>query len=193
MRVAFIDSASSGSGIGGGGASVLIRGVGAAHPPMRGDQDGSPPAIPVEEVYRVRLPHNPYTGRGVVIGEGKPENQAGPRTRAGRPTTSSLGWLAHSLPFLHSFSSSLPDYCHSCMHAGPCADLCFRRGSANHRYESRWVPGRGSQDPQPVGGGEGEGGGDKGVTLLRCQGWVQRGTATSPPVSGNKTSPDQLT
>ncbi len=24
----------------------------------------------------MRLPHNPYTGRGVVIGEGKPENQA---------------------------------------------------------------------------------------------------------------------
>ena len=40
--------------------------------------------------------------------------------------------------------------------------------------------------------GRGRGGGGKGVTLLRCQGWVQRGTATSPPVSGNKTSPDQL-
>jgi 1,3-beta-glucan synthase len=30
---------------------------------------------PVYEQYRVRLPHNKYSGRGVIIGEGKPENQ----------------------------------------------------------------------------------------------------------------------
>ena len=29
----------------------------------------------VQEIYRVRLPKNPFTGRAVVIGEGKPENQ----------------------------------------------------------------------------------------------------------------------
>ena len=29
----------------------------------------------IQEVYRVRLPQNPFTGRGVVVGEGKPENQ----------------------------------------------------------------------------------------------------------------------
>lgn len=30
---------------------------------------------PVFEVYRVRLPLNRYSGRGVILGEGKPENQ----------------------------------------------------------------------------------------------------------------------
>ncbi|KAG2499845.1 hypothetical protein HYH03_002136 [Edaphochlamys debaryana] len=28
-----------------------------------------------EELYRVRLPYNRYSGRGVIVGEGKPENQ----------------------------------------------------------------------------------------------------------------------
>ena len=27
------------------------------------------------QFYRVRLPHNKYSGRGVIVGEGKPENQ----------------------------------------------------------------------------------------------------------------------
>ncbi len=30
---------------------------------------------PVYEVYRVRLPQNKYSVRGVILGEGKPENQ----------------------------------------------------------------------------------------------------------------------
>lgn len=54
MRVAYLDVSS---------ASVLIR----------SSRDGSGG---IEEVYRVRLPLNPYNGgRGVVVGEGKPENQ----------------------------------------------------------------------------------------------------------------------
>lgn len=30
---------------------------------------------PVYELYRLRLPPNRYSGRGVILGEGKPENQ----------------------------------------------------------------------------------------------------------------------
>ena len=71
MRVAFIDSG------GGGGASVLIRGRANRRYSSAGGNAACGALLPVEELYRVRLPHNPYTGRGIVIGEGKPENQAG--------------------------------------------------------------------------------------------------------------------
>ena len=72
MRVAFIDS----GGVGGGGASVLIRGRANRRYSSAGGNAACGALLPVEELYRVRLPHNPYTGRGVIIGEGKPENQA---------------------------------------------------------------------------------------------------------------------
>ena len=39
---------------------------------IRGAQMGD---SSVEEIYRIRMPYNVYTGRGIVIGEGKPENQ----------------------------------------------------------------------------------------------------------------------
>jgi hypothetical protein len=41
---------------------------------LPGGADGSAQVV-IEEAYRVRLPANPHSGRGVIIGEGKPENQ----------------------------------------------------------------------------------------------------------------------
>lgn len=29
----------------------------------------------IQEVYRIKFPQNPFTKRGMIIGEGKPENQ----------------------------------------------------------------------------------------------------------------------
>ena len=65
LHVAFIDAIPNK----GGSASVMVKGaaqVGAS---------ALAPNTHVQEMYRIRLPHNPYTDRGVVIGEGKPENQ----------------------------------------------------------------------------------------------------------------------
>lgn len=62
MRVAYLDSGKDATV---GGSSVLIKGA------APGSAGGA-----IEEVYRVRLPVNHYnSGRGVVVGEGKPENQ----------------------------------------------------------------------------------------------------------------------
>ncbi|GIL42995.1 hypothetical protein Vafri_807, partial [Volvox africanus] len=52
--------------------AVLIRGrrsIDAASVPGDGGNGRT------EEIYRVRLPHNRYSKRGVILGEGKPENQ----------------------------------------------------------------------------------------------------------------------
>lgn len=75
MRISFLDPSTTG----GGEASVLIRGTArSSSAPLLGstddrdDDDGGA----VEELYRVQLPHNPFTGRGIIIGEGKPENQS---------------------------------------------------------------------------------------------------------------------
>ena len=64
LRVAFLDSRLGPTGT--QQHSVLIRariGVPASDPGC------------TEELYRVRLPQNRETGHGVVLGEGKPENQ----------------------------------------------------------------------------------------------------------------------
>ncbi|KAJ9527498.1 hypothetical protein QJQ45_025772 [Haematococcus lacustris] len=53
--------------------SVLIQGR--RGPPAAWESAEFVCAQRVEELYRVRLPHNRYSQRGVVIGEGKPENQ----------------------------------------------------------------------------------------------------------------------
>ena len=85
LHVAFIDALPPApDGRGGGSASVMVRGLkqragpgaGANHDTLPSSSvGGTSGARLVEEVYRVRLPHNPYTGRAVVVGEGKPENQ----------------------------------------------------------------------------------------------------------------------
>ncbi|KAG1671277.1 hypothetical protein FOA52_010848 [Chlamydomonas sp. UWO 241] len=67
LKLAFIDD------VGGSQFSVLLRGrrdgwaAEWEHPAAHGSA--------VEEVYRVRLPRNRYSRRGVIVGEGKPENQ----------------------------------------------------------------------------------------------------------------------
>lgn len=55
--------------------AVLIRGAGVSHLNGPSSPNPSEDRYTVEEVYRVRLPQNAFTGRGVIIGEGKPENQ----------------------------------------------------------------------------------------------------------------------
>ncbi|PSC69540.1 Callose synthase 5 [Micractinium conductrix] len=64
LRVAFIDTFNGAQGT--QQYSVLIRG-----------QVGTPAGDPegTQELYRVRLPRNSETGHGIVLGEGKPENQ----------------------------------------------------------------------------------------------------------------------
>ena len=64
LRVAFIDSRATDRGK--EQFTVLIRG-----------RVGTPASDPncTEELYRVRLPRNDFTGSGVILGEGKPENQ----------------------------------------------------------------------------------------------------------------------
>ena len=76
LHVAFIDSMPQGSS-----ASVMVRGMpqgpGSSSEGRKsrlGSSSGNSRGL-IQEVYRVRLPRNPYTGRAVVIGEGKPENQ----------------------------------------------------------------------------------------------------------------------
>lgn len=74
MQAAFLDSAPTAQGP--SGFSVLIRGRCAANPDREWDSPDLLERAPrVTEVYRVRLPANPYSGRGAIIGEGKPENQ----------------------------------------------------------------------------------------------------------------------
>ena len=87
MRVAFLEAGgSTGSGWK-GPSSVMIRGTGGTRSSGSGGVMAPPAVVAtksgggggvgiVEEVYRVRLPHNTFTGRGVVVGEGKPENQS---------------------------------------------------------------------------------------------------------------------
>ena len=65
LHVAFIDAIPNK----GGSASVMVKGAAQA------GATALAPNTRVQEMYRIRLPHNPYTDRGVVIGEGKPENQ----------------------------------------------------------------------------------------------------------------------
>ncbi|KAG2500666.1 hypothetical protein HYH03_001432 [Edaphochlamys debaryana] len=76
LKVAFLDHAEMDKGP--TGFSVMARGRDLNDPAqlaalqamgIQEDDNG------VIEVYRVRLPHNKYSGRGVVLGEGKPENQ----------------------------------------------------------------------------------------------------------------------
>lgn len=65
LRNAYIESGSTQKG----GAlqwAVLVRNNG--HIPQAADSC-------VDEVYRVRLPRNPVSTKGVIVGEGKPENQ----------------------------------------------------------------------------------------------------------------------
>ncbi|KXZ43170.1 hypothetical protein GPECTOR_99g805 [Gonium pectorale] len=51
--------------------SVLIRNRRASDPIV----DPTQPFSKIVEAYRIRLPYNRYSNRGVVLGEGKPENQ----------------------------------------------------------------------------------------------------------------------
>lgn len=51
--------------------SVLARTRRAADPVL----DPTQPMSAIAEAYRIRLPLNRYSARGVVLGEGKPENQ----------------------------------------------------------------------------------------------------------------------
>ncbi|PNH12435.1 1,3-beta-glucan synthase component FKS1, partial [Tetrabaena socialis] len=95
LRVSFLDVAPAARG-GGAGAppqhyAVLIRGRRAGSAARwegfvsQGGATAAAAAAAVagaraaagrtEELYRVRLPHNRYSGRGVILGEGKPENQ----------------------------------------------------------------------------------------------------------------------
>ena len=55
--------------------AVLIRGAGVVHATDAENPNPSEDRYTVEEVYRLRLPQNRVTGRGIIIGEGKPENQ----------------------------------------------------------------------------------------------------------------------
>ena len=73
LKVAFLDQGD----VGGGPLqySVMARGRDMQDPQQlseftAGDQDSK-----IVEVYRVRLPVNKYSARGVILGEGKPENQ----------------------------------------------------------------------------------------------------------------------
>ncbi|CAD7698647.1 unnamed protein product [Ostreobium quekettii] len=55
--------------------AVLIRGAGVSFFDGPEHPNPSQDKYNVEEVYRLRLPQNRFTARGVIIGEGKPENQ----------------------------------------------------------------------------------------------------------------------
>ena len=55
--------------------AVLIRGAGVSYFDGPEHPNPSQDKYSVEEVYRLRLPQNRFTQRGVIIGEGKPENQ----------------------------------------------------------------------------------------------------------------------
>ncbi len=74
LRVAFLDTAPAGHGRGGTQqCSVLISRRNG--PPAAWEAGGFIATQRVQELYRVRLPQNQYSGRGVILGEGKPENQ----------------------------------------------------------------------------------------------------------------------
>eukprot|EP00803_Ostreobium_quekettii_P008301 evm.model.scf_2302.3 EVM.evm.TU.scf_2302.3 scf_2302:23327-24696(+) len=55
--------------------AVLIRGAAIEYADRPDRPNPSEDKYRVEEVYRVRFPQNVFTGRGIIIGEGKPENQ----------------------------------------------------------------------------------------------------------------------
>ncbi|GAX79705.1 hypothetical protein CEUSTIGMA_g7146.t1 [Chlamydomonas eustigma] len=86
LKVAFLDSVVSEAGptqsmdLGGGGNrlkttqySVLVSGRTGSGRPW--DSSEMMAVQRVEEQYRVRLPQNLFSSRGVILGEGKPENQ----------------------------------------------------------------------------------------------------------------------
>jgi hypothetical protein len=62
-------------------------------PVLPGGTDGTAPVV-IEEAYRVRLPINPHSGRGIIIGEGKPETQV---SEGGSEGVSEEGPLAVTL------------------------------------------------------------------------------------------------
>lgn len=73
LKVAFLDQGDVGNGL--VQYSVMARGrdmqdAAQLSEYTAGDQDSK-----IMEVYRVRLPVNKYSARGVILGEGKPENQ----------------------------------------------------------------------------------------------------------------------
>ncbi|GFR40490.1 hypothetical protein Agub_g1058 [Astrephomene gubernaculifera] len=73
LKVAYLDDdAASCDQLGPTQYSVLIRNRRAADPI---NSDPSQPINKIVEAYRIRLPRNRYSNRGVVLGEGKPENQ----------------------------------------------------------------------------------------------------------------------
>ncbi|CAD7698034.1 unnamed protein product [Ostreobium quekettii] len=55
--------------------AVLIRGAGISYFDGPEHPNPSQDKYTMEEVYRIRLPENKFTARGIIIGEGKPENQ----------------------------------------------------------------------------------------------------------------------
>lgn len=81
LKAAYLDAAPSPQGP--ANFSVLIRG--ANRPPAKASAAAAASSSEasaawratqrVEELYRVRLPANRHSGRGAIIGEGKPENQ----------------------------------------------------------------------------------------------------------------------
>ena len=73
LRVSYIDTESQKDGYTQYG--VLMRGVGTIFADGSHHPNPSEDKYTVEEVYRVRFPKNAFTGRGIIIGEGKPENQ----------------------------------------------------------------------------------------------------------------------
>jgi 1,3-beta-glucan synthase len=72
LKAAFIDNASTENGL--TQFSVCIRGLNPNDEvfPMPSYIDDE---LQVYEIYRVRLPINRYSQRGIILGEGKPENQ----------------------------------------------------------------------------------------------------------------------
>ncbi|GIL92522.1 hypothetical protein Vretifemale_20040, partial [Volvox reticuliferus] len=71
LKVAYLDDAVDQERYGPTQYSVLIRNRKASDPVV----DHTMPFSKIAEAYRIRLPYNKYSHRGVVLGEGKPENQ----------------------------------------------------------------------------------------------------------------------
>ncbi|KAJ9530828.1 hypothetical protein QJQ45_028726 [Haematococcus lacustris] len=74
LRIAFV---AGNEQLGQASYSVLLRARPQPSTPAAGGAHNSlvPHSVLLEERYRVRMPANPYTKRGVILGEGKPENQ----------------------------------------------------------------------------------------------------------------------
>ncbi|GLI69231.1 hypothetical protein VaNZ11_013721 [Volvox africanus] len=71
LKVAYLDDAVDQERYGPTQYSVLIRNRKVSDPVV----DPTRPFSKIAEAYRIRLPYNKYSHRGVVLGEGKPENQ----------------------------------------------------------------------------------------------------------------------